>query len=289
MTTVRECDYPWTGFMIWANGSACCCCYGSTPVGDVTKASPEAVWNNPTMESLRDSLAAGIVHTVCHSGTCKYVVGSRAAEGPSHVDVPVPVGFDEAWYVDQYFDVRDGIGRGLWPTGLDHYRRFGHREFRSANAVEWNSRSRQQKEKTSRIGTGYSATLTWLHAPDVRENAVVMNFSATNSGSLAWQPKGQGSTPIQASAESYRRLDDFRRVMPMYAYRGDLSRVVAPGESIALEMQVPVSDLPIGRSFVILDLVCDEKAVQLASAATKPLVLGVYKDGLTDEVRLVTS
>ena len=51
MTTVRDCDYPWSGFMIWASGAACCCCYGSMPVGDVTKASPESVWNNATMQS----------------------------------------------------------------------------------------------------------------------------------------------------------------------------------------------------------------------------------------------
>lgn len=289
MTTVRECDYPWTGFMIWANGSACCCCYGSTPVGDVTKASPEAVWNNPTMESLRDSLAAGVVHTVCRSGTCKYVVGSTASEGPSHVEVIVPEDFDEAWYVAQYFDVRDGIGRGLWSSGVDHYRRFGHREFRSASEGEWNRRDERQQEKARRIGSGYSATLNWLRAPSVRDHAIVMSFSAINSGSIAWQPKGEGSTPIQTSADSYRRLGDFRRVMPMYAYRGDLPRGVAPGASIELEMQVPTSDLPIGRSFVILDLVCDAKAVQLASAAVRPLVLGVHKDGFTDEVQLVTS
>jgi hypothetical protein len=77
--------------------------------------------------------------------------------------------------------------------------------------------------------------------------------------------------------------------MPMYAYRGDLSGTVEPGASAVLEMHVPVHDLPIGRSFVILDLVCDEKAVQLASGATKPLVLGVHRDSLTDKVRLVTS
>ena len=77
--------------------------------------------------------------------------------------------------------------------------------------------------------------------------------------------------------------------MPMYGYRGDLPGVVEPGQSVALEMRVPLHELPLGRSFVILDLVCDEKAVQLAAAASKPLVLGVHKDSLTDKVRLVTS
>jgi hypothetical protein len=239
------------------------------------------------MESLRDSLAAGVVHTVCHSGTCKFVVGSRKSE-ESPTKASVPADFDEKWYISQYFDVRDGIGRGRWSSGRDHYRRFGHQEFRCRNVAEWNRRSHAKQEQASRIGTGYSATLNWLRAPSVRENTIVVSFSATNSGSIAWQPKG-GSTPIQASAESYRRLEDFRRVMPMYAYRGDLSGSVKPGDSIALEMQVPVRDLPIGRSFVVLDLVCDEKAVRLSGAVSKPLVLGIHRDGMTDVVRLVTN
>ena len=288
MTTVRECDYPWTGFMIWANGSACCCCYGSAPVGDVSKASPEAVWNNPTMESLRASLAAGVVHTVCHSGTCKYVVGSRASADPASTETQVPRDFDNEWYVAQYFDVRDGIGRGLWSSGVDHYSRFGHQEFRCWNAGEWNRRIRLQQDQVVRIGTGYTATLGWLDAPRVDEQMIVVSFSAVNSGSIAWQPTGLGPTPIQTSAESYRRLDDVRRVMPMYSYRGDLGGAVEPGRSIDLQMRIPLHDLPIGRSFVVLDLVCDEKAVHLASATSRPLVLGVYRDGMTDAVDLVT-
>ena len=288
MTTVRECDYPWTGFMIWSNGSACCCCYGSSPVGNVSKASPEAVWNNPTMESLRASLAAGVVHSVCRSGTCKYVVGSRAAEEPSPAKAAVPPDFDNAWYVAQYFDVRDGIGRGFWSSGRDHYSRFGHREFRCRNAAEWKSRSREEQEQVVRIATGYGATLGWLNASRIDEHTIVVHFSAVNSGSIVWHPKGRGSTPIQTSAESYRHLEDVRRVMPMYAYRGDLPRSIEPGQSIDLEMRIPLYDLPIGRSFVILDLVCDEKAVRLASATARPIVLGVYRDGLSDEVDLVT-
>jgi hypothetical protein len=274
--------------MIWANGSACCCCYGSTPVGDVSKASPEAVWNNPTMESLRASLAAGVVHTVCHSGTCKYVVGSRASKDPLTVKAQVPPDFDDEWYVAQYFDVREGMGRGLWSSGVDHYSRFGHQEFRCWNASEWTRRSRLQQAHVVRIAKGYTATLGWLEAPRVEEQAVVVNFRAVNSGSIAWQPRGRGPTPIQSSAESYRHLEDVRRVMPMYSYRGDLGRSVEPERSIELEMRIPLDDLPIGRSFVVLDLVCDEKAIHLASAAARPLVLGVYRDGLTDEVDLVT-
>jgi hypothetical protein len=288
MTTVRECDYPWTGFMIWAHGSACCCCYGSSPVGDVTTTSPEAVWNNPTMESLRESLAAGVLHTVCHSGTCKYVVGSRALEDPSPRKIDVAY-FDETWYVAQYFDVRDGIGRGRWTSGLDHYRRFGHREFRCTNASEWNQRKLRQQTQLSRFGKGYGATLRWLQAPRVHEGAIVVGFSAVNSGSITWHPKGQGPTPIETFAESYRRTEDVGQLTPMYAYRGDLSGAVAPGESIAVEMRVPLHDLPIGRSFVILDLVCGEQALRLAGATAKPLVLGVHRDAATDEVDLVTS
>jgi hypothetical protein len=288
MTTVRDCDYPWTGFMIWSNGSASCCCYGSSPVGDVTESSPESVWNNPTMQSLRASLSAGVVHTVCQSGTCKYVVGSRASE-PTLTDLaPAPADFDEAWYLALYHDVAVGVGKGLWSSGLDHYRRYGHREFRGTNGREWKRSIREQRERANAIGSGYSATLSWLQPARVRGNVIVMSLSAMNSGSIAWQPKGRGPTPIQASAEAYRRLEDVQQRPPMYTYRADLPGPVEPGDSIDVEIQAPLDDLPIGRSFLIVDLVSDEKAVRFTSGVTKPLVLGVYRDEWTDQIDLVT-
>jgi iron-sulfur cluster protein len=287
MSTVRDCDYPWTGFMIWSNGSACCCCYGSTPVGDVSKASPESVWNNPTMQSLRASLSAGVVHTVCQSGTCKYVVGSRASEPPSPEFAPAPGDFDEAWYLARYHDVALGVGKGLWSSGLDHYRRHGHREFRCTNGREWKRSLREQREKASSNSSGYRATLSWLRPARVHRDTIVMNFSAANSGSITWQPKGQ--TPIRAAADSYRRLEDVHRTRPMYGYRVDLPGSVEPGRSVSLEIRAPLDHVPIGRSFLIVDLVCDEKEVKFTSGVTKPLVLGVHRDELSDQVNLAMS
>jgi hypothetical protein len=287
MTTVRDCDYPWTGFMIWANGQACCCCYGSTAVGDVTESSPESVWNNPTMQSLRASLSAGIVHTVCQSGTCKYVVGSRASEPPFVDLAPAPADFDEAWYLALYHDVALGVRKGLWSSGLDHYRRHGHREFRWTNGRGWKRSLREQRERANAIGSGYSATLSWLRPARVRDDMIVMNFSAANSGSIPWQPKGQGPTPIQACADAYRRLEDVNLAKAMYVYHVDLPGTVEPGGAVELEIQAPVNDLPIGRSFLIVDLVSDRKAVRFTSGVTKPLVLGVHRDEWTDQIELI--
>src|SRR5262245_18481097 len=194
MTTVRDCDYPWTGFMIWSNGTACCCCYGSSVVGDVTESSPESVWNNPTMQTLRASLPAGVVHTVCQSGTCKYVVGSRASEPTSAEPAPAPADFDEAWYLALYHDVAIGKRKGLWSRGLDHYRRYGHREFRCTNGREWKRSLRDQQERANRIGAGYSAALRWLQPARVCGDVIILNFSAANSGSIPWRLKGQGPT-----------------------------------------------------------------------------------------------
>jgi hypothetical protein len=287
MTTVRDCDYPWTGFMIWSNGSASCCCYGSTAVGDVSKTSPESVWNNATMQSLRASLSAGVVHTVCQSGTCKYVVGSRASEPAALDRAPAPSDFDERWYLAQYFDVAVGVGKGLWSSGLDHYRRYGHREFRSTNGRAKNRSLLEQQEKAQSLSQGYRAALGWLEPARIRDGRIVMNVSAENSGSIPWRPKGHGPTPIQASAESYRRLEDVHRTQPMYAYRVDMPGTVEPGASIALELQAPLDHFPIGRSFLIVDLVSDEKAVRFTSGVTKPLVLGVHRDEWTDDLELV--
>jgi hypothetical protein len=256
-------------------------------VGDVSKASPESVWNNPTMQSLRASLSAGVVHTVCQSGTCKYVVGSRASEGTVPALAPAPADFDEAWYLSHYFDVADGVGRGLWSNGLDHYRKVGHREFRCRNAGDWTRWIQQQQETAIKIGHGYSASLSWREPACVRDGAIVMSVLALNSGSIAWQPKGCGPTPIQACAEAYRRLEDVHRARPMYAYHVDLPAAAKPGCAVELEIHAPLDDLPIGRSFLIVDLVCDEKAVRFTAGATKPLVLGVHRDEWSDEVELV--
>jgi hypothetical protein len=245
------------------------------------------VWNNPTMLSLRASLAAGVVHSVCHSGTCKYVVGSRASEDASPARAPKPGDFDEKWYVAQYFDVRDGIARGRWTSGLAHYRTDGHREFRARNARDWDRLVREQQETSVRIGAGYRATLSWLRPPHVRDGEIVMSVSAVNSGSIPWRPKGQGPTPILVCAESYRRLEDVQRTVPMYAYRIELPGVVQPGQSVALDIQAPASDFPIGPSFLVVDLVCDAKAVRFTSGPTRPLVLGVHRDEWTDQIELV--
>jgi hypothetical protein len=74
----------------------------------------------------------------------------------------------------------------------------------------------------------------------------------------------------------------------MYAYRVDLPGTVEPGASIALEMQAPLDHFPIGRSFLIVDLVSDEKAIRFTGGVTKPLVLGVHRDEMTDQMDLVT-
>jgi hypothetical protein len=211
------------------------------------------------------------------------------ARFPTEPRAPItsPADFDEAWYLAQYHDVAVGVGKGLWSSGLDHYRRHGHREFRCTNRREWKRSLREQQERANAIGSGYSATLSWLQPARVRGNMIVMSLSAMNSGSIAWQPKGQGATPIQASAEAYRRLEDVQQRLPMYTYRADLPGRVEPGDSIEVEIEAPLDDLPIGRSFLIVDLVSDEKAVRFTSGVTKPLVLGVHRDEWTDHVDLV--
>src|SRR5262249_33876102 len=158
------------------------------------------------------------------------------------------------WYLALYHDVADGLGKGLWSSGLDHYRRQGHREFRCTNGRDWKRSLQEQQDKADAVGSGYRATLSWLQPARVREDAIVMNVSAVNSGSIAWQRKGAGPTHIQVCAESYRRLEDVHRTMPMYTYHVELPGPIQPGHSVALEIQAPAGDFPIGRSFLIVDL-----------------------------------
>ena len=152
-------------------------------------------------------------------------------------------------------------------------------------AANGNARSWSSGKKGTR---SVQATVPRSVAPAgaIRETRS-LNVSATNSGSITWQSKDGGPTPIQAVADAYRRLEDIQQTRPMYSYRADLSGPVVPGSSISLELRAQVDDLPIGRSFLIVDLVCDEKAVRFTAGATKPLVLGVHRDEWTDEVELV--
>src|SRR5262245_8712302 len=114
--TVRDCEFPWTWYLVQITGHVRCCCLGSIPVGDIQSSTPESVWNNLTMQSLRASLRAGVVHTHCHGAPCKYVQGSMAAGAPPADDAEVSpdalAGFDEAWYVQSYYDVAYGIKVG---------------------------------------------------------------------------------------------------------------------------------------------------------------------------------
>ena len=55
-----------------------------------------------------------------------------------------PPEFDEAWYVNAYSDVAAAIERGIFSSGLDHYRKFGRSEGRFSSAArQQEARSRE--------------------------------------------------------------------------------------------------------------------------------------------------
>jgi SAM-dependent methyltransferase len=57
--------------------------------------------------------------------------------------VPQAPEFDEAWYVSAYSDVAAAIERGIFASGLEHYRKFGWSEGRFASARQQEARSRE--------------------------------------------------------------------------------------------------------------------------------------------------
>ena len=84
--TVRDCEFPWSWYLVQITGHVRCCCLASIPVGDLQSSTPESIWNNLTMQSLRASLSAGVVHTHCQGAPCQVCAGLHGYRGASADD-----------------------------------------------------------------------------------------------------------------------------------------------------------------------------------------------------------
>jgi hypothetical protein len=293
--TVRDCEYPWTWYMVGVTGHVRCCCLGSVPVGDLQSSTPESVWNNLTMQSLRASLSAGVVHTHCHGAPCTYVKGSMAAGGPPADDAAVSpdalMGFDENWYVQSYYDVAYGIKAGRWGSGLEHYCRYGHREFRHTSAKQ--AKPMVPKESAglaAEVDPEYAALLRWLGPVHLAANTITVEFGVENAGLATW-PTALGDAAgvlIRAGALLYRDLSEAGRVPPTHEYRLELPRTLHRGDSARFTLQLDREVVPMGRSFLLIDMVW-EHHFWFSEDSTVPLVLGMNREEGVDDLELVMS
>jgi hypothetical protein len=293
--TVRDCDYPWTWYLVGVTGHVRCCCLSSIPIGDIQSSTPESIWNNLTMQSLRASLSAGVVHTHCYGAPCKYVKGSMAAGEPTADDAAVSpeslTGFDEAWYVQSYYDVAYGIKAGRWGSGLEHYCRYGHREFRHTSAKQAERMVPQESTSlAAEVDFQYVAILRWLGPVHLAANTITVEFGVENAGSATW-PEALGDAAgmlIRAGARLYRSLDDMGTVPPTHEYRLELPGTLHPGDSARFTLQLDREALPMGRSFLLIDLVWEHR-FWFSEDATVPLVLGINREEGADNIELVMS
>jgi hypothetical protein len=293
--TVRDCEFPWTWYLVQITGHVRCCCLGSIPVGDIQSSTPESFWNNPTMQSLRASLSAGVVHTHCHGAPCKYVQGSTPAGAPPADDTEASpdalTGFDEVWYVQNYYDVAYGIKAGRWGSGLEHYCRYGHREFRHTSAKQ--TGPVLPKESTglaAEVDPEYVAILRWLGPMHLAANTISVEFGVENAGSATW-PQAQGDAAgvlIRAGARLYRNLGEVDRVPATHEYRLELPGTLHPRDSARFTLSLDREALPMGRSFLLIDMVWEHR-FWFSEDSTVPLVLGMNREEGADDIELVMS
>jgi hypothetical protein len=200
-------------------------------------------------------------------------------------------GFDEAWYAQNYYDVAYGIKAGRWGSGLEHYRRYGHREFRYTSA-------KQAKRVASTEGTGlaaevapeYLAALRWLGPVLLAADSIHVNFEVENAGSAIWPtaPGTGAGALIRAGARLYRDLSEVGRGTPTREYRLELPRILHPGDAAQFMLQLERQSVPMGPSFLLIDMVW-ELRFWFSEDATIPLVLGMHSEAGVDGIELVMS
>jgi len=218
-----------------------------------------------------------------------------AAEALSADDADVSpdalTGFDEAWYVQNYYDVVYGIKAGRWGSGLEHYCRYGHREFRHINAKQ--PEHVVPTESTSlatEVEPEYVAILRWREPVHVSTNTITVDFEVENAGSATW-PTALGDTTgvlIRAGARLHRDLNEVSRVAAAHEYRLELPGTLHPGESAGFTLHLDREMLPLGCSFLLIDMVWEHR-FWFSEDATIPLVLGMNRGEGVDDIELVMS
>jgi hypothetical protein len=293
--TVRDCDAPWSWYQVGVDGVVTCCCFGSHEIGKVPDQSPEELWNSPTMQSLRASLAAGVVHSVCAGASCKYVENSERSSLPP---VELPKNFDEAWYVGRYADVRLGIQQKRYRDGAYHYRHWGHREFREVCPGQAEPRMSEPRPAALSQDRQYAAGLRWAEAIRPGEvlrwgagQTIAIPFLARNLGLRSWLRDEKTPGWVYGNVQVYENLDSVAKVSGLVGYRIPLPRDVKPDQSVSLELKLdpqPFLDRPV---FLIVDLGCDDRFCFSDSpdSVSLPLVARLYRDPQSQETVLETS
>jgi hypothetical protein len=200
-------------------------------------------------------------------------------------------GFDEDWYVQSYYDVAHGIKAGRWASGLEHYRRYGHREFRLINAKQ---AKRMVPTKcpgpAAEVAPEYRAMLRWQGPAQLASDTISVDFEVENTGLAPW-PKAQEDAAgvlIYAGARLYQGLDQVGMAPASREYRLKLPGTVRPGDSARFTLQLDREALPVGRSFLLIDMVWEHR-FWFSEKSTVPLVLGMNREEGADDIELVTS
>jgi hypothetical protein len=263
MDTVRKCYYPWKWLYVNINGDARPCCFSVLPLGNSLQDDAEKIWNGLSAQSLRRSLREGVLHSICRGAACKFAGNSEALEASEEPRPPADLdGFDEQWYVENYMDVRIGIERGRWHSGCEHFKSFGHFEWRYRNAEEAKRVTAEQALPPRPKQLKYDARVEkigdtkTLHDESGKPKELVVRARLENRGSQTWPAHGVPE-PVLPGLILYEDLIGNGKVMR--ESRGRLTHEVHSGDVIEIEMRLDLQGVTPGRYPVIIDLVYENR------------------------------
>jgi len=275
---IEHCDFPWTSSMLTLDNQLRCCCAMTLPVGSLSNQKPEQIWNNLTMRSLRRSMSNGVMHTTCLGASCKYVQARNPKANAKRSDFS-DESFDENWYIENYYDVKEGVCRGRWASGREHYGRYGHLEFRFKNATEAQTGVHEQYV-AAKAEFAASIELVESQQRAIHSEKFILHFRAKNLGSQLWLPNSEiinGQVNIRCGATLFDSIYDIPEWKLSHEYRSFLKTTVAPGQEYEFQIEIHGSQIKSGESALVVDVVSELK-FWFSDLGSRPLILLFNRD-----------
>lgn len=289
---IEHCDFPWTSSMISLDKTMRCCCAMTLPVGNIGREKPEQIWNNLTMQSLRQSMSNGVLHSTCLGASCKFVQARNPQVNTSRMNYSEE-GFDEKWYVENYPDVEEGVFRCKWASGKEHYFRYGHNEYRYKNELE--AQMSIKKINETKLVTGVAELASSIEFLNKQESitdstTLTFYFKAKNLGSTTWLPNSEillNQPSVRCGATLFASINDVAEWNLSREYRSFLTEAIKPGQETDFQITIDSNHLEVGESVLVVDVV-NELNFWFADRGSRPLVLLLSKEHETKDISWCT-
>jgi hypothetical protein len=151
-------------------------------------------------------------------------------------------------------------------------------------------RSTESTSRAAEVEPEYVAILRWLGPVHLAANTITIEFGVQNAGSATWPNalRDAAGVLIRAGARLYRDLSEVGCVLSTHEYRLELPGILHPGDTARFTLQLDREALPMGRSFLLIDMVWEHR-FWFSEDATVPLVLGMNREEGVDDIEFVMS